>query len=197
MQWLESGGLVILAFGIIGFGIKLIDDVFDEGMFSRKVAFILAPVLVAIWMAVSIYDQTAATILFSILAGVLLTGKIDNIVFKASACALILGFFVLSDSHLLLLPFVLLTLAGVLDEKGNDYADRGKGSSFLRFFFLHRFSMKLCIIFLSLFLHIPSLYVVAFLVFDCSYDAMGVAGHIINSKAIIIRTRLAYLLASV
>lgn len=197
MQWLESGGLVVLAFGIIGLGIKLIDDIFDEGMFSRRVAFILAPILVAIWMALSIYDRTAATILFSILAGVLLTGKIDNVVFKASAYALILGFFLFSDSHLLLIPFVLLTLAGILDERGNDYVDRGNGSPLLRFFFLHRFSMKVCMILLCLFLQMPALYAVAFLAFDGSYDAMGVAGYVINSKAIIIRARLTYLLTSV
>ncbi|MEE9474981.1 MAG: hypothetical protein V3V36_04835, partial [Candidatus Hydrothermarchaeaceae archaeon] len=81
---------VILGFAVIGGGLKFIDDAFDEDIFNKKTAILLAPLLIIIWIGLSVADPISATVLFSILFSVLLTGKIDNFVFKISTSALIL-----------------------------------------------------------------------------------------------------------
>lgn len=163
--------LVLLSFGVIGGGLKFIDEAFDENAFSRKFAFAVAALVTILWMGISIYDATSATILFAILAGVLLSGKVDNPAFKIGALALLpLLFF----RGLALLPFLTLTIAGIIDEKGNDYVDSRKANRAVKFFFLHRFSMKLSVLALCFWLYLPWLYFFTFMTFDLAYDVVGV-----------------------
>jgi hypothetical protein len=130
--------LIILGFTIIGAGLKYIDDAFDEEIFSKKIAVLIAPILVTIAGILAIKDIAAEIILFSILLSVLICGKVDNWTFKLSAVAFLVLVSSLSLSFggygifmCLWLPLAIITATGVVDEKGNDYADkRNKKSPF-------------------------------------------------------------------
>lgn len=167
---------VILGFAVIGGGLKFIDDAFDEDIFNKKTAILLAPLLIIIWIGLSVADPISATVLFSILFSVLLTGKIDNFVFKISTSALILFAVLTGRFNSLWIPLLVLIAMGLLDEKGNDYVDGNKTNKVAEFFFLHRFSMKLGILVLCASSIIPWLYFFAFLIFDIAYDSIGMIG---------------------
>ncbi|WP_457556383.1 hypothetical protein [Candidatus Pyrohabitans sp.] len=166
----------LAAYALIGGGLKYIDDAFDEGLHSRKIASLMAPVLVATWISLSVLDPYSATILTAVLLGVLFSGKIDNMIFTASSVAIILTVVLLSRDNILLFPLAVLTLFGIIDEKGNDYVDRHRTSGFLRFFFAHRCALKLALLALCLASIIPITYFFAFLCFDLAYDAVGYLG---------------------
>lgn len=165
--------LVLLSFGVIGGGLKFIDEAFDENAFSRKFAFVMAALVTIVWLGISIYDATSATILFAILAGVLLSGKVDNPAFKMGALALLSLLFLSGRLDIILLPFLILTLAGIIDEKGNDYVDSRKANKAVKFFFLHRFSMKLGVFALCFWSYLAWLYLFTFMTFDIAYDLVG------------------------
>ena len=164
--------IIILAFAIIGAGLKYIDEAFDEEAFDKRWAAALATVLVVLWIGLSILDAPSGTILLSILLGVLITGKIDNTVFGASTAA-IFSAFLFFQKIVPLIPIAMLTASGVLDEKGNDYVDAHGSNRFLRFFFLHRFTMKIGMLLLCLAGFFPLIYLAAFLFFDIAYDGVG------------------------
>ncbi len=164
--------IIVSAFTVIGAGLKYIDEAFDEGSFNRRFAATLAVILLLIWIGVSILDAISGTILLSVLAGVLITGKIDNTVFGASTAA-IFGSLMLIEKSVFFLPLVILTASGVLDEKGNDYVDTHKTPRILSFFFLHRFTMKLALLGICLAGIFSILYFAAFLLFDIAYDTIG------------------------
>jgi len=165
--------LIIVAFAIIGAGLKYIDDAFDEEVFSKKIAMLTAPILVILWVCLSIFDSISATVLFSILLAVLLSGKVDNLIFKLSSIALVAVLFLTQMSHLLLVPLFALTVMGVADEKGNDYVDKHKKLEVWEFFFAYRCSMKVGILGLCTLSLLPWLYMIAFLAFDTAYEFVG------------------------
>ncbi len=172
----------LIIFGVIGGGLKFIDEAFDEDVFDKRFAMVLTPILVVLWVWVSVVDKVSAVILFSILLGVLLTGKIDNFVFKISTIALIV-FFALRGLGPYLIPLVFLTLMGIVDEKGNDFVDNNSANKVVEFFFLHRFSMKFGIMLLCAVSYFSPIYLVAFLCFDIAYDSVGIV-----SKSIVAKT---------
>jgi len=181
--------LILLSFGVIGSGLKFIDEAFDENAFNKKFAFLIAAILVVIWIGISIYDASAATVLFAILAGVFLSGKVDNPAFRTSAFTLAILLFLSGRFSLIWLPFFLLTLAGIIDEKGNNYVDAKKTNKIVMFFFLHRFSMKLGVLALCLTGCLAWLYLFAFLTFDIAYDLVGVIAKKANIKTTVLFCR--------
>ena len=172
----------LIIFGFIGGGLKFIDMAFDEDVFDKRFAMVLTPILVVLWIWVSIVDKVSAVILFSILLGVLLTGKIDNFIFKISTIALIV-FFDLRGLGPYLIPLVFLTLMGIVDEKGNDFVDNNSANKVVEFFFLHRISMKFGIMLLCAAAYFSPIYLVAFLCFDIAYDSVGIV-----SKSMVAKT---------
>jgi len=171
--------LIVLAFAIIGAGLKYIDDAFDEDIFSKRAAMLMAPILVIIWSCLSISDSVSATILFSILFAVLLTGKIDNLVFKVCSIALILILVLSGMLNFLWIPLFSLIMMGVADEKGNDYVDNHATLKLGQFFFSHRFSMKIGVLGLCIFSLLPWFYLGAFLAFDGAYESVSIMGKIL------------------
>lgn len=167
---------IVLAFAIIGGGLKFIDEAFDEDIFNRKAAIFLAPLLLITWILLSVADPISAVILFSILISVLLTGKIDNFVFKTSTTVLLLFFVFTGRFSALLIPALVLIAMGLLDERGNDYVDEYRANRAAEFFFMHRFSMKLGVLALCAASIFPWLYLFAFLTFDIAYDSVGIIG---------------------
>jgi hypothetical protein len=166
---------IVAAFAIIGYGLKYIDDAFDEARFSKRRAMLMAPLLVALWACVSIYDAGSATVLFAILFAVLLSGKVDNPVFKLSAIALLAMLFLALMSRFSYMPLAVLTVLGIADEKGNDYADVNRLGELPEFFFAHRCSMKVGTLGLCLASFLPWLYLLAFLAFDLAYEVVRIA----------------------
>lgn len=165
---------IIIAFAVIGFGLKYIDDAFDEEVFSKKIAMLIAPILVVIWASLSIFDSFSATVLFSILFAVLLSGKVDNLIFKLSSIALVVILFLTQMLHFSLVPLFVLTVMGITDEKGNDYVDSHKIHEVGEFFFAHRCSMKVGALGLCTVSLLPWLYLIAFLAFDTAYEFVKV-----------------------
>lgn len=169
---------IILAFAIIGAGLKYIDDAFDEDRFSKKKAIVIAPIIVLIWICLSLFDSVSATILFSILSAVLLTGKIDNLIFKVCTIALISILFLTQMLNLLWIPLIILILMGVADEKGNDYVDNHATLKLVEFFFSYRFCMKMGLLSLCILSLLPWLYLLAFLAHDGAYESVRILGKI-------------------
>lgn len=184
MEWFNLGGFfpnaeygVVFAFILIGAGLKFIDETFDSGIFNKKATYFLAPILVGIWIVMAAYEPAPATILYSILFAVLLADKVDNIIFKGSALVLLLFFAFTGALSYLWLPLAMLTILGLIDEKGNDYVDRLCRNKVLEIFFLHRFSMKLGVFALCVLSFFPWIYFIAFLAFDIAYDTVGMVGN--------------------
>ena len=170
--------LIVSAFALIGFGLKYIDDAFDEALFSKESAMLMAPILVVIWAGISILDSISATILFSILFAVILCGKVDNVLFKLSAFALIAILLSTGMLHLSWMPLFALTVMGVMDEKGNDYVDSHKIGGIGEFFFAHRCGMKLGTLVLCTVALLPWLYLIAFFAFDTAYEFVKFARYL-------------------
>jgi hypothetical protein len=159
---------MIVSFGIIGAGLKVIDDAFDEGKFDIKVAYLLAPLLVILWIAESISNPFSATLLFSILFATLLTGKVDNKAFRLSSLSVIL---MLPWVKFKMGPLLLLTLAGVLDEVGDGMGE--KLSGIYRLLLRHRPALKIAVLLLCMRGIFPWTSLAAILLFDASYDIAG------------------------
>jgi hypothetical protein len=167
--------IFFVAFVILGGGLKYIDDAFDEKVFSKKIAYVIAPLLGILWAYTMIIDAAAATILLAILLGVLLKGKIDNIA-HTIGLVVIIGVTVVVGVQLLFVPLIILAAAALLDEVGNDLVDK---SSFLagrkwwqRFvigFFDQRWVAKVAILGLVVVSVLPWFFFVAMLLFDGAY----------------------------
>jgi cell division protein FtsW (lipid II flippase) len=169
---------LVAIYALIGGGLKYIDDTFDEGLHSRRVASAIAAVLVVLWIALSATDAYSATILTAVLLGVLFSGKIDNRIFTASTALIVLTILFFARENLLLLPLAVLTIFGIIDEKGNDYVDANRAHRVVEFFFAHRFALKLALLAICVASLIPFAYFVAFLCFDAAYDTVGYLGRI-------------------
>ena len=173
--------LIIIAFAIIGAGLKYIDDAFDEDIFSKRIAMLIAPIIVIVAVILAIKDEASQTILFSILLAVLIGGKVDNLVFKLSSIAFLLLLFLPSFGlygaiNFLWIPLVIITSTGVIDERGNDYIEKNKTNELTNFFFEHRFSMKIGMLTVCAFPFLPWLYLLAFLAFDGAYESVRILG---------------------
>ena len=181
IQFFCISNLDFLVFAIIGAGLKYIDDAFDEDIFSKKIAVLIAPIIVIVAVILAIKDAASQTILFSILLAVLIGGKVDNLVFKLSSIAFLLLLFLPSFGlygtfNFLWIPLVIITITGVIDERGNDYIDKNKTNELTNFFFEHRFSMKIGMLTVCVFPFLPWLYLLAFLAFDGAYESIRILG---------------------
>ncbi|MDF2954463.1 MAG: hypothetical protein OD815_000079 [Candidatus Alkanophagales archaeon MCA70_species_2] len=163
----------VITFAAIGAGLKFIDDTFDENVFDKRFAGVVAPALVIMALIMSANDTAAATLLLSILLAVIFAGKVDNLVFKVNAFVFLVLFCVTASFNLLWFHLAILTAAGIIDERGNDYIDSQHDTSkFLRAFFAHRCMMKVSMLLLCAFSPLSWLYFFALLAFDAAYDSV-------------------------
>lgn len=163
--------IIVVVFAVMGGGLKYINEAFDEDTFSKRTAILMATILTVLWIGLSFLDLTSRTILLSILIGVLLTGKIDNTVFRLSTVVILAA--LLYIEMFLWLPLIVLSATSMIDEIGNDYIDMNYSNRFVEFFFLHRFTMKIGVFLICSFNLFFWHYLIAFLLFDISYDAVG------------------------
>ena len=174
---------IILVFAIIGAGLKYIDDAFDEDKFSKKIAVLIAPIIVILACILAIKDTASRTILFSILLSVLIGGKVDNLIFKVSSIAFLLlltlpSFYLYGTMNFFWIALIIITITGIIDEKGNDYVDENKTNKLIHFFFEHRFSMKIGMLTVCVFQFLGWFYLFAFLAFDGAYESIRIYGYL-------------------
>ncbi len=167
---------LIIAYIILGSGIKYIDAAFDNKVFNKTSAIIIAPLLGIFWGIIMYSSQTSATILLAVVLGVFFKGKIDN-------RAHLIGFFTVLTIVIIfkiqpyIFPLVFLTAAAVVDEVGNDVTDGNKKNfyshhfyqQFSLYFFGRRYLMKAAILYLVLMGLFSLEYFLAFLLFDEAY----------------------------
>ncbi len=167
----------LIGYMVLGGGIKYIDDAFDEKTFSKSRAILLSPVIAVFWVLMMYVSVTSATILGAIFLAVLFRNKVDNIGFHVGALAIVTGLIILYLVKVVDFywgPLVFLTIAGVLDEVGNDYVDRHpEVIKPVYFFFEYRFIMKLAVLLLVLLGYFGFEYFIAFLGFDIAYATVG------------------------
>ncbi|KYK20762.1 hypothetical protein AYK25_04490 [Thermoplasmatales archaeon SM1-50] len=166
----------LIAYPILGAGLKYIDDAFDELTFNKKIAVLLAPILGLFWAYTMIIDPVSATILLAVLIGVFLKGKIDNYA-HGLGLAVIAVILIAAGVQLLFLPLIVLIAAAVLDEVGNDIVDYNRTSldksNFLHkgiiAFFDQRWVTKIAVLYVALLGVFPWYFFLAMLLFDGAY----------------------------
>ena len=171
---------VLLSYFILGGGLKYIDDAFDERTFDKRMGTILAAPLGILWAFTMIGNPYSATVLLAVIIGVLSKGKIDNL-------AHMLGFIVvlvaaiLIRVEILILPLILLSAAGVVDEAGNDvtgYDEMIKKSRAFKhrlfmYLFTRRYLLKIALLYLVLINVFPIYLLIALILFDEAYLIVG------------------------
>ena len=174
----------LLSYAILGGGIKYIDAAFDEKVFSKKIALVVAPLLGILWAYTMFANEISTTILLAVIFAVLIKGKIDNRAHIIGLVTIVIFsvfvIFFIDGSGLMMLPLVLLTSAGLIDEVGNDVI--GYNKKFLNsgrfryrfslYFFGRRYLMKAAILYLVLFGIFPLYFLLAFIFFDEAYIMM-------------------------
>ena len=183
---LEEALLIILSYGLLGAGIKYIDQAYDIGVFDKGIANMVAIPSGVLMAYLIIFDSTSAIIFLAIILALSITQKIDAPAFYIGT-ALVISIPVLFRDILQIewAPFGILIFSGILDEIGNDWADKRlkkrlvnhksmkNNNGFLNKlgerFFLNRFAMKLSILVLVVFNVFSWIYLAAFLFFDFMY----------------------------
>jgi hypothetical protein len=166
----------LAAYPLLGAGLKYIDDAFDEKIFSKKLAMVLAPFLGILWAYTMLIDPFSATILLAIILGVFIRGKIDNYA-HMTGLVVILIILVFAGVNLLFLPLIFIATAAFLDEMGNDVIDKNRDyfndSKFLHkitlYFFDQRWLTKIAVLFVVLVGIFPLYFFLAILLFDGAY----------------------------
>ena len=167
---------ILLSYTLLGMGLKYIDAAFDDKTMSIRNAVMISPLIGALWIFTMIVDEPSGALLSSIILGVLLRGKIDNIahsigLFIIVFVALLVGLRV----NFLLLLF--LTTCAYIDEVGNDIVDRLRNNKsfryvLLRYFFGKRWLLKVGVLYLALIQVFPLYPLVALILFDEAYLLM-------------------------
>ena len=136
-----------------GATLKLGDDFLDEldSSYLAGVPLTIAGGFFGYLMAFSEWDLV---LLSSIIIGVLLSGKVDNISYLGGFVAIffflyLLGVPTVTDWYGWLTLLISLLLAAVLDEKGNDWADKSASPKASRFF-EYRMTLKVSVLLLSI-----------------------------------------------
>lgn len=166
----------LISFSLLGAGIKYIDSAYDDKAFNKKLALIIAPILGLLWSYTMIINPIAATILLSIVLGVVLKGKIDNYAHLIGV-AIIVPIIFFAGVELMILPLVFLSAVAILDEVGNDYIGSTKRkigkykvfNNFITYFFDHRWLLKIAILFLVILNMMPFYFFVSMIFFDYAY----------------------------
>jgi len=168
--------IYLLTYPLLGAGLKYIDDAFDKKTFNKKFALILAPLLGILWVYTMFINQFSATILFAIMLGVALRGKIDNYAHLAGTLVIvaIIPFIGLS---LMVIPLIFLATAAFLDEFGNDLVDNylskheniSFSKKFLKTFFDQRWMTKIAVLYVVLLGVFPIYFFLAIILFDLAY----------------------------
>lgn len=184
MEWLalfeNNMFFFLIAYPILGAGIKYIDAAYDEKTFNKKTALIITPPLAVFWAYTMLINPISATILLAILLGVLIKNKIDNYAHLLGSAIIVTIFIItiyLKNIELIILPLIFLISAAIIDEVGNDIIDYNKKNlkknrfrhQFSLYFFGRRYVMKLAILYLIIFGIVELYFLLAMILFDEAY----------------------------
>ena len=184
MEWLalfeNNMFFFLIAYPILGAGIKYIDAAYDEKTFNKKTALIITPPLAALWAYTMLINPISTTILLAILLGVLIKNKIDNYAHLLGSAIIVTIFIItiyLKNIELIILPLIFLISAAIIDEVGNDIIDYNKKNlkknrfrhQFSLYFFGRRYVMKLAILYLIIFDIVELYFLLAMILFDEAY----------------------------
>ena len=180
---------MVLMYVILGGGIKYIDAAFDEKIYNKQHAIILAPFLGFFWTITMMVSQVFSTILLAVVLCVLFKGKIDN---KAHLIGLLSIFFLTYIFQIkpIIPTLIFLTAAAVLDEVGHDIITYNKNilktklfsHQFIKYFFGRRYMVKIALIYLIILGFISAEYFIAFLAFDEAYLMIGLLSEVKQKK---------------
>ena len=181
--------IIVLMYAILGAGIKYIDAAFDEKIYNKQHAIILAPFLGFFWTITMMVSQVSATILLAVALGVFFKGKIDN---KAHLIGLLSILFLTYIFQIkpIIPTLIFLTAAAVLDEVGHDIITYNKNilktklfsHQFIKYFFGRRYMVKIALIYLIILGFISAEYFIAFLAFDEAYLMIGLLSKVKQKK---------------
>jgi hypothetical protein len=175
------GIFFVISFFLLGLLVKFIDDSFDEKAYPRKLALILAPITAIFWAYIMSLNSTAGLLLTAIIIGVFVKGKIDNVAFVIAVFSVYFAYFFMGDwkfliDPTLLLILIIISIAGIIDEIGNDYIDKnniyknGFHGKLMYFFFEYRFFMKIIVFLFALSGFYSIIFFIAFFFWDFGYE---------------------------
>jgi hypothetical protein len=164
------------AYFLAGLSLKLGDDLLDK-LDRPQAAWIplsFAGILFGLLMAVSEWDLVLLT---SIVIGVLVSGKVDRpqfiVGFVLILCTLlVIGIPVIADLLDWWTVLIILFMAAILDEKGNDWADK-EASPLAFILFEYRFVLKIVAICLVIPWPMFLSTAIGLWVFDFGYESAG------------------------
>ena len=120
--------LLIVTFAFLGYGIKYIDQAYDENEFpirSANIVAIISGILMGTLMA---FDSPFSTAFFiAMIISLVLAKKIDNVAFAAGSIIAfgMMGLFMLNTSvTFLILPIAVFLFAGFVDELVDGFAHK-------------------------------------------------------------------------
>ena len=161
---------------LAGLTLKLGDDLLDE--LNRPNAaigpLVLSGLLFGLLMALSEWDLV---LLGAIVIGVVLSGKVNKPQFLVGfimigASLLLIGVPTISDIFGRFTLLLILLLAAIVDERGNDWADREERPE-ISYFFYYRFTLKAAVILLSAIWKSFFFAAVGLWIFDFGYELAG------------------------
>ncbi len=165
---------LLVSFPFLGALLAAIDAAFDRAAFSKRAAFLLAIPTALLFAFTMLSSAPAATILMAVLLSCLLGRKVDNLAFFVGAIIVVAVLYWASAFSFLIAPLIVLTIAGVLDEVGNNYADKNTVKvKFVELFFRYRFFMKIAVLAFALLGAFEMVYFAAFLLFDIAYGRVA------------------------
>jgi ABC-type amino acid transport system permease subunit len=172
MEWVAYFSAYLLA----GLTLKIGDDLLDE-LDKPDLSWVplaLAGVLFGFIMTVSEYDLALIT---SIIIGVIASGKVNRLQFVVGfvlifAVVLFIGIPPISSWLDWLTLVIMMFLAAVLDERGNEWTDK-KVSPRAYKFFEYRFTLKVSVILISLIWPLLLPAAVGLWFFDFGYEIAG------------------------
>ncbi len=164
------------AYLLVGLTLKIGDDLLDE-LDKPDLSWVplaLAGVLFGFIMTVSEWDLALMT---SIVIGVIASGKVNRLQFVVGfvlifAVVLLVGIPVISSWLDWLTLVIMMFLAAVLDERGNEWADQEVSPKAYKFF-EYRFTMKVSVILISLIWPLLFPAAVGLWFFDLGYEIAG------------------------
>ena len=159
-----------------GFFLKTGDDLLDE-YDEENYAWIVLAISGCIFGLIMTVSEWDLVLLASIIIGVLVSGKVNRAPFIGGFVmifAMILLWGIPSITNFLDFATILIVLfmAAVLDEKGNDWADRKQSPKAARFF-EYRFSLKAVVLLLCIPWPLFLATAIGMWVFDGGYEIAG------------------------